>query len=409
MNNKIFDIIPPEKIMAEKKEENLPKKKSRFFLKGFIMLLFFFIFVILGVFFFSFKKTEIEIKPQKNSFQVVGELKLDPSADGLDLENKLIPAKLFEDEKTEEKTFSASGKTAVGEKASGIITVYNEYSSSPRVLVPSRFVSAQGKLFWSKDKITIPGYRKEGGKIIPGEKQVRVQAAEAGEDYNIEPTTFALPALAGSRLYTTVYAKSFSGMTGGQSSQTSQITEDDWESAKKTLEQDAKQAGRDSLINNLPKEYVLLEQTTIQQILEAGSSSKAGELADSFIFKSKIKSSALAVKKEDMDNFVKNLINANIKEGEKILEKSLLVTYAISQNSQESGQLALRVDVKADIYKDISVSELKKALLGRSFQEAELFLRGFSGVSEFKIKNKPFLRKNISKEEKNLDLFLNLD
>lgn len=419
MNPKIFDIIPPDKIMEKKgdteifkpegKKDGSPQKRPKIFLKSLIVLFFVFILVLSAGFYIFPGKTEIEIKPQRFPVEIKEDLILDPNADNSNFESKTISAKIFEDEREMEKDFLTTGKAATEKKAAGTIVVYNEYSASPRALVPSRFVSADGKLFWSTEKVMIPAYTYKNGKIVAGQKEVKVQAAEPGEEYNIEPTTFALPALAGSPLYTTIYAKSFSSMAGGLIGQVPKATEGDLESAEKSLGEEAKQASREVLSGSIPKNYILLNQTIAQQILEARGSVKAGELIDHFKFASKVKSSILAVKKEDIDSFVKSLININIKEGEKILEKSLVVDYEINQKESEAGQMVFKISIKADGYKDIDVLELKKALLGRSFEEASLFLQGLSGVSEFSFKNKPLLRRKISADPDGLQTYLNLD
>jgi len=414
MTKKFFDILPPSMAAKEDippdnpraKEKSVLKKKNKgVFLKGLLSLIV--LFVVVVVFgFFLFPSAEIEIKPEKSSMKFSDELTMDFNAENPDISGKVIPVRLFEKEKTIEKEFSSTGKTTAEKKASGTITVYNEYSENSRTLVPSRFVSADGKLFWSKEKITIPGYKKEGGKIVPGQKEVRVEANESGEGYNIGPTTFALPALAGSQLYTTIYAKSFSPMTGGAIGEISQVTENDLASAKSITIEEAKNSAREDLINSLSEGYIIMEQNISYEILEEESSLQKGSLSDSFKFKVKVKSSGFAFKKEDMDKFIDKIIADNLNKGEKVLQNSLSVDYSFNSANASSGVIPVKVSISGEAYKDINISDVKNALLGKSVEEAKILLGSLTEVSEFKIKSKPFLRKSIPDNPADVEIIL---
>ncbi|KPJ54933.1 hypothetical protein AMJ47_02580 [Parcubacteria bacterium DG_72] len=416
MVKKFFDIIPPERI--EKKEQELtpakkekpfvPKKKRRILLKGSIFLvLSLFLIVLLG--FFLFPKSEIEIKPKKFTITLQDKVVVDLNAENYSFENKVMPGSISEDERILERDFASTGKAVAEKKATGTIVVYNEYSTSPRSLVPSRFVSADGKLFWSTKSITIPGYKKEGGKIIPGEREVEVEAAKPGEEYNIGPSTFALPALAGSALYTTIYARSFSSMTGGAIGEVSQITGQDLKNAQDVLVKEAKELSREALSARLPLGYILLDETISQQVLEASTSAKAKDLADSFKYKTTVESSAFSFKKEHLDSFINSLINFNIKEDEKFLEDSLNISYSSGPVDLDSGSLVLEIKVQVQVYKNIDIQELKKALLGKTTTEAEMLLRSLEEISEFTLKNRPFLRKKIPEDMERVEVRLRVD
>lgn len=108
----------------------------------------------------------------------------------------------------------AEGVEQVEEKASGTITVYNEYSaSSVKLIKNTRFETPGGLVFRTPSEVIVPG--KKGS--TPGEVSITVFADKVGEEYNIEPVdTFRLPGLASTPdMYKTVYARSGNAMTGG--------------------------------------------------------------------------------------------------------------------------------------------------------------------------------------------------
>ncbi len=108
----------------------------------------------------------------------------------------------------------SQGTTHAETKASGSITVYNEYSdASVKLIKNTRFQTPDGLVFRTPAEVVVPG--KKGS--APGQVNVMVVADAAGEKYNIAPVSrFTLPGLASSPgMYAKVYAKSTASFSGG--------------------------------------------------------------------------------------------------------------------------------------------------------------------------------------------------
>ena len=104
---------------------------------------------------------------------------------------------------------TATGISSGGQKASGKITVYNNYGSAPQKLITNtRFQTKDGKIYRIKGAISVPGM---------GMTEATVYADQAGEEYNIVPTEFTLPGLKGGARFEKVFAKSKTAMSGGSS------------------------------------------------------------------------------------------------------------------------------------------------------------------------------------------------
>jgi len=419
MGKKFFDIIPPKQkqdqdqgteFLDERSSVPLEKiKKKRFFLKSLVFCFVLLILVIISGF-FLFPKVEVKIWPETEILLLEENLVIDLNVEIRDFDEKIIPGKVFSSEKSVSQEFSASGKVLKEQKATGVIRVYNAHSTSSRTLVPSRFVSADGKLFWSLKKIVIPGGRYEKGKFVPGEIDVEVQAAEPGEDYNIGPSTFALPALAGSSLYTTIYGRSFSDMSNGFIGEVSQISQGDLERAEIVLTEKLKKQSKEFFKTTVPKEFVLLDETISQEIIESNSSLEAEIEAESFVFQVKIKSEGIGFKRSDLENFAKNCINLNISKGTIFQEESLEINYSFSEEKiDEEAKVVLNLDIKSKVYSDIDLDKLKKALLGKSLKEARIFLENLPGVTKVELKSWPFLKNKIPEDMKEVEVSLMLD
>ncbi len=104
----------------------------------------------------------------------------------------------------------------VASKASGTITVVNNYSASRVSLVATtRFETPNGLIFRVPVGVVIPG--KKGS--TPGTVNVTVVADQTGTQYNVTPVSrFTIPGLkSNAAMYANVYAKSSASMTGGSS------------------------------------------------------------------------------------------------------------------------------------------------------------------------------------------------
>ena len=109
---------------------------------------------------------------------------------------------------------AASGTVHKEEKASGTITVVNNYSSSPvKLLKNTRFESASGLIYRTPGAVSVPG--KQGD--VPGKVNVTVIADAAGQQYNVASgEKLTLPGLKPTAaMYAGVYATVASAFTGG--------------------------------------------------------------------------------------------------------------------------------------------------------------------------------------------------
>jgi hypothetical protein len=99
-------------------------------------------------------------------------------------------------------------------KASGNITVYNDYSTSPVKLIKNtRFATPDGLIFRTPADVVVPG--RKGSK--PGSITVTVVADQAGAQYNVGPVSkLTVPGLQSTpSMYNNIYAQSAQAFAGG--------------------------------------------------------------------------------------------------------------------------------------------------------------------------------------------------
>ncbi len=413
MERRVVDILPPRK--PEKKEiEELPEERERpsfefekpewkislpkIQLKSGLVFILLALIVAGGIAaYYNLSQAQIEIWPEQESLNFKTKITIDKSVKIADFSANLLPGQEISAEKTVSEELSSSGKTVKETKAEGLIRVYNAYSQDPRVLIPSRFISKEGKIFWSLEKITLPGAKFEKGKLVePGSvDNVRVRADKAGEEYNIGSSTFSLPALVGHPSYTLTYAKSFESMTGGFKKEVSQVTSQDLETAKNVLSEKAKNDCESLLKEKIPSDFDFLETAEKTEILEASSLTKSGAELEKFNFKVKARSTALVFKNEDLKNFAKEFILSQISEGKKISPSDFKINYSLENINFDSGRMVLSLQITVKVYSEIDETALKRAVEGKPLEEARIFLENYPQITKLQLKLWPFWVKNI--------------
>jgi len=419
MTQKFFDILPPESksLKIEGKEpEKKPKKKvienkpKKFFKKiGIIIICF------LGlIFVISLQaSSEIIIQPFKSPIEWIAEgLKASPEIKNIDFDNKIIPAQFFEIEKEASQKFLATGESFEEKKAQGVIRVYNAHNppKSMSLVEKTRFLSSQGsKYFKALENIYIPAAKLENKKIIPSFVDIKVEAMESGEEYNIDPSNFSIPGLVGTSYYYTIYGKSESAMTGGFKEKVEVITSEDIENAQKSLEKTLLSEAQNSLIESLPENFVLLPSAIFSQEIETSCSEKAETQAFEFTCEGKIKIKYLAFNESSIREISKDIIFSKMSESDRAIEESLSIEYIGNKVDLDEEEMTLNVKILLDTYKNIDEQTLKSQISGRTQQEIkDIVFTNFPTVEKIKMKFWPFwIRKtslNLDKIEININI-----
>jgi len=416
-SKRIFDIIPPKErkeivlpVKPQKKPAfsaklNLPDKTVIKVNKKAILwpvLTILAIICLAGASYFLIQpKAEISVWPKKSPLVVKTQVVV----------GKDITGEIKTQECSSSQEFTATGVKMLNVKASGVIKIYNAYSTTPQTLIANtRFVSDDGKLFRILQKIVIPGAHYEGSKLIPGELDARVEAGEAGEEYNIGPSTFSLPALAGTSSYTAFYAKSFSAMTGGSKKQTIQITDGDLASAESSLTSIALDNCQETLKSSLlPEEYIINEEALNSEVIEINPLAKVGQEVNKFTLNIKTKATALVFKKSDLEDFAKTYIANKVPENKQLDENSIAISSLPQSVDLSKGKIILSVEISAEIYSTIDENSIKEAIKSKLPEEATASLKQFADIDKSQLRIWPFWANRVPFEVEGISVKLRLD
>ena len=411
MPKRIIDIRPPtiqaKKIIEKMKPQRgfapltCPKFDFRFVYIGIGLIgLFLFCWVVLC-------SAKIEIWPKTRALIFEETIVVKAGIADSDFSQNIIAGKTIQIEKEVSQQLNSTG--FIDKKAKGIIRVYNAYSTYDQpLLATTRFVSASGKLFRTPVRVVIPGKHYKKGKLVPGFIDIEVVADQTGEKYNIEPTTFSIPGFAGTSKFTLFYAKSFSEMKGG--GRFPQVNDNDLNRAKKVLSAQAKEKCWEKLRTRAQENnLILFDDAVSQKITDAFSLAQAGAEQEQFDYKVKASFTAITLPEQDLENYIENFFDSQIFEGEKLHKLSLKTNYSLKSADFEHNKVILDLEFSGDVYSDIDILFLKKALVEKSSREVKIILESEDKIDKFEFELWPFWVKKVPNNLEKIDVKLNLD
>jgi hypothetical protein len=202
-------------------------------------------------------------------------LTADPTLKQSAIDNGVLAASQLTISKTLQSNVQATGTKDIGTKASGSMTVYNGYDSSPHQLVAgTRFASPDGKIFRSTGDATVPGGTLGGGKIVPGQTTVQVEADQNGDQYNLGPARYSIPGLPADQ-QSTIYGQG-AQMKGGTSKTVKVVTQADVDKAKQSALDSNKDKVQGDLQDKAGKGQRLLSESLQQNVTAVDANPEVG-------------------------------------------------------------------------------------------------------------------------------------
>jgi hypothetical protein len=315
-----------------------------------------------------------------------------------------IPLQEIKIERTKSKSFLATGEKQLNEKARGVITVYNEYSSSPQTLVATtRFESPEGKIFRITKNIVVPGAKVEEGKIVPSSIDVEVVADQPGAEYNIGPTNFTIPGFKGTAKYAGFYGKSQAPMSGGSTEKIKIVSADDIKKAEDSLAKELKDEVKQTLQEQIPTDLKLIEGGLKEEITKI-STVEEGTQADRFTIEMKATVRALLFSEEDLRNLVDLNLASQISENKRPLSQTQQIHWDEPVIDWSKEEITLSLHIQEDIAWQIDVQTLKKDLAGLKEIEVRKYLANRMEIERAKVTFWPFWVKRIPSQEKRIKI-----
>lgn len=424
-DKKIVDIRPPQSKELETETEegeseglsprfsfpkiSRPSIKIPRISKTFFLLL---LLIVVGlVAYFNLGEARIEIWPEMTPLTLEAKITVDKTAELPDAEQKVVPGFLFDETKNVSGEFAASGEKSVESKAEGVIRVYNNSSVAQTLVANTRFQPPLEKFETPLQKEESPWFRSKSRITIAPKsfQDVSAVADSAGEKYNIKPSKFSIPGLAGSAQYTLVYGESFQAFSGGEKKEFSQVLAKDLAAAKDALFQKGKTEVESVLRAKMSSTHLFLADAVKAELLNSSASAESGEVLAEFNAVSSVRSSALAPKYEDLNNLIGSLLSAKLPTGKEMAESSLKIDYSLFSMDKNLNNMVVSAKSSVNTYSPLDESALKTALAGQSLREAGKILEKQTGLQKIKIHLWPFWLRSIPKDAEKIKFEIQLE
>ncbi|OGZ95639.1 MAG: hypothetical protein A2676_02535 [Candidatus Sungbacteria bacterium RIFCSPHIGHO2_01_FULL_51_22] len=312
----------------------------------------------------------------------------DARTSAMNIASPRIPGLYIETAHTKKQEFPGDVEPVGGAKAAGKITVYNAFDTNPQVLLArTRFEAPDGKIFFTRSQITVPGGKRSGGSLVPGMITIEVMAEKAGPEYNISAGDFTIPGFDGSPRFKGFYGRSTEAFSGGSSETTKTASA----GAIKKAQEEASSALfndiKDDLDRKIPEGFVGLPGGRRITVTNMGSP-KVGATGDIFSVEASAKGEMILVKEEDVFKLIGLMLR--IKEGgEELVPKRSSLKFSSAKPNFTSFSASFVVEGEVAAAKPIDDTTLREALSGKSISEMEELLKAHSELQSYRMQVAP--------------------
>ncbi len=389
----------------EQEREEIFKPEGGGFFKGLPLKIGVFIAVILaGMYFWDakFAQAVIKIWPETSVLSHETRVAIDLSVGQIDLARGTIPGFTITAEKIVAGDAPATGTKSAQGRARGAVKIFNNYTNPQTLVKNTRLQAPLEKFQPALEGDESPWFRTTESIVLPAKSSAvaQVVADGAGEKYNIEPSVFSVPGLAGTAQYTFVYAQSFEKFTGGSLDSAPEVTQEDLKNAKTEIENRAKEEIKKELVAKAKEQGLeIADESAIK--FELGDPEIAAKVGDNIARiggQINAKASVVAYKKSDLDVLGKEFVLSKLAEGSLIDENSLNFESSYAGVDEAGSMLSLDLSMRAMVYLGMIPENLKKGLSEKKAEEAELFLMNQPGTKQVEVRLSPPWRFSVPRD-----------
>ncbi len=328
------------------------------------------------------------------------------------LSSEDVPYRIISITKDGAMSVAASGKTTVASKATGKITIFNNYSTSPQKLIANtRFATPSGLIYRISSPISIPG--KKGA--TPGSITVTVTADKAGSQYNIGLSDFVVPGLSGTRAYADIYARSQTTMTGGFSGIEPKIDSATLAATQATIDAELKgvllQQSQQQVLPGeilLPNAYII-DYTHLPSTQDATSSQAIVHdegTIHAFVFKTAAMAQALNVAAASSTSTSTSGITWNINDASGLNFAFTIPSNTVSQPWNVSS-LPFKISGSTTLVATIDTQKIKENLVNKPKNDFGPILNSFPSIVTATMSIQPFWKQNFPANPQNITVSVN--
>jgi hypothetical protein len=296
---------------------------------------------------------------------------VDTAVTELDAEKGILPGKLVSVEHLTKSSTKTTGKKDIGAKATGTVTIINEWDSQVHTFAAgSRVKAKNGNEFVLTDSVSVPGASSTvvGGKpvINPGRKDASVEAAAAGDTYNNAPTTFTIPSLPKAQ-QDKIYATSAAAFTGGTTNVVSVVSQADIDKVTEAIKNKNKEESIAKLKEQAGEGMIIVDkaiQTTSQDVSSSPAVDAQGDTVEATVTG---KFQVISFSQENHKKTLEKLLEGKIPQGQTLVTEGEGVGMDTTQfelNLVSDTKLDLTNTIKAFTVTAFDQNAIRRAIIG---------------------------------------------
>ncbi len=368
---------------------------------------------------FSWASVDVRLVLVKTEVPIEQTINVDTNVEEIDEDSVTVPGIVFpersvtnEDGETEaaygvelsgSRTAQATGDGERGEKAAGLIEIWNKTEATITLPKGTKVTAVSSDLVYVLDeRVELPAAESNGTEDDPVadyggiDLEWRVVASELGEEYNIESGSNADMSIEG---YNTdqLIGKAFEEISGGTKEEFVAVSEEDFTNLRTEIRNQLIEQGVERLKNNVPDGYRFIEGT--ERFFGNGgtSSPEVGEEAEEFTVNLEGFLTGIAVSEDDLGSAIQLLILSNKEaEGEGAAEEGEFevtgldnATFRDVKRSDDGRKASFVVTSSGNLQTVLTDEQVKQGLYNKSEEQALEFLAELPSVESYSLTYSP--------------------
>ncbi len=373
VEEEIKEDKPKKRILSGVK---IPEVFSSFLLPVILLLI---IFGFSGWFIFAFPKADVSIfiYPQTTSKNM--DISIITTKDSLQNRKNFITAEEVSAIVNGEKNISTTGKTKIGEKAKGTITVYNKTLNSKTL--PKGAIIQNGSLTFSLDDNTnIASASDTGEGLAYGKSTAKVTSNNIGPESNLsQGSNFTFKDFPENSLS----AKNETAFTGGTSREVTSISKEDLDNLEEVLTSELMAKAKQELSQKIKNGTVLIDLSLTKEITSRKFSGDVGSEA-------KEVSIALSLEVIGLSYHLADLISLSKENPVSIpagfsVDESRTGARIINIAKDKNNEIQATAVIYSAFVPTLDLAKIKNDIAGKNYQKVTDHLKSVDNISGVKI------------------------
>lgn len=357
-----------------------------------------FLFIVLSS---VFAKAIVEIKPKSSS----GSLDTTFIAKKDTTEELGFQIMAISDEVTEKVT--SSKKEVVENKSKGKVVIYNEFStSSQNLLIDTRLVATDGKIYKTEKAVVVPGLKKNGKEIIPGSVEVAVYADVAGIEYDKESADMKIFGFKGTSKYDKFYARTKGAITGGFKGERYVVDPNKAQEIATKLNQSLTEKLNSEVLAQIPSGYIVFDNSFTYDIGTFNADAVYGTTEE---FDVSLKGSVVAYIFEEQQiagEIAKKIASQYDGSPVKLSDKGNVQMKLDTGTTKDAQSIRFKLTGEPTVTWIVDEESVRNSLIGIPKKEVDSKLAEFTGVDTTKVTIKPLWKKTFPKSSEKIKIVI---